>query len=64
MVGENNNKKLYKYLSRMKLLMLLTEYWNANKLKCTPIPFKWGQNGPSINKNYCPRFYSKPKEGG
>jgi hypothetical protein len=56
-------KKLYEYLSRMKLLMLLTEYWNADKWKFAPTPFNWGQNGPSKNKNYCPRFYAKPKGG-
>jgi hypothetical protein len=52
-------KRFYKYFSIMKLLMLLAEYWNADKWKCAPTPFKWGQNGPSKNKRYCPRFYAK-----
>jgi uncharacterized membrane protein len=56
-------KKLYKYLSRMKLLMILTEYWNADKWKCAPTPFRWGHNGQSKNKSYCPRFYAKTKGG-
>jgi hypothetical protein len=56
-------KKFYKYLSRMKLLMLLIDYWNADKWKCAPTPFRWGQDGPSKNKSYCPRFYAKTKGG-
>jgi hypothetical protein len=60
---KRKKKKLYKYLSRMKLLMLLTEYWNADKWKCTPTPFRSAQHGPSKNKIYCPRFYTKTKGG-
>jgi hypothetical protein len=56
-------KKSYTNLSRMKLLMLLTEYWSADKWKCAPTPFKWGQNGPIKNKRYCPRLYAKPTRG-
>jgi hypothetical protein len=58
-----NKKILYKYLSIMKLLMLLAEYRNSDKRKCAPTSFKWGQNGPSKNKRYCPRFYAKSKGG-
>jgi hypothetical protein len=58
-----NKKILYKYLSRMKLLMLLIKYWNADKWKCAHTPFKWGQTGPSKNKRYCPRFYASSKGG-
>jgi hypothetical protein len=60
---ERKRKKLYKYLSRMKLLMLLTEYWNYDKCKCTPTPFRWAQKGPSKTKIYCPRLYDKTKGG-
>jgi hypothetical protein len=35
-------RKLYKNLSIMKLLMLLIEYWNADKWKGTPTAFKGG----------------------
>jgi hypothetical protein len=56
-------RKLYKYLSRMKLLMFLIEYWNADKWKCTPTPFRWGQSDPSKNKSYCPRFYARTQGG-
>jgi hypothetical protein len=56
-------KKFYKYLSRMKLLMLLTEYWNADNWKCTPNPFRWAHNDPRKNNSYCPRFYAKTKGG-
>jgi hypothetical protein len=35
-------RKLYKNLSRMKLLVLLIEYWNADKWKGTPTAFKGG----------------------
>jgi hypothetical protein len=45
----------------MKLLMLLIEYWNADKWKCAPTPLRWVQNGPSKNKSDCPRFYAKTK---
>jgi hypothetical protein len=41
---KRKSRKLYKNLSRMKLLMLLIEYWNADKWKCTPTPFKGGQS--------------------
>jgi hypothetical protein len=54
-------KKLYKYLSRMKLLMFLTDYWNADKWKCAPTPFRWGQNGPSKNKITTPYFMPRQK---
>jgi hypothetical protein len=60
---KRKRRKLYKYLSRMKLLMLLIEYWNADKWKCTPTPFRWGQGGPRKNKSYCPRFYARTQWG-
>jgi hypothetical protein len=47
----------------MKLLILLAEYWNADKWKCAPSPFKWDQTGPSKHKRCCPRFYAKSKGG-
>jgi hypothetical protein len=56
-------KKLYKYLSRMKLLMLLIEYWNADKWRCAPTPFRWGHNGPIKNKSYCPICYANTEGG-
>jgi hypothetical protein len=53
--------KLYKNLSRMKLLILLIEYWNADKWKCTRTAFKGGQSGPIRNKMHCPIFYARTK---
>jgi hypothetical protein len=60
---KRKSRKLYKNLSRMKLLVLLIEYWNDDKWKCTPTPFKGGQSDPSKNKSYCPRFYARTGGG-
>jgi hypothetical protein len=54
-------RMLFKYLSRMKLLMLLIKYYNAEKRNNTPTRFKWDQPGPSQTRNYCPIFYSRLK---
>jgi hypothetical protein len=56
-------RKLCKELSRMKLVMLLMEHWNADKWKVTYTAFKGGQSGPSRNAGYCPRFYARSKGG-
>jgi hypothetical protein len=56
-------RKLCKDLSRMKLLMLLMEHWNADKWKVTYTAFKGGQSGPSRNAGSCPRFYTRTKGG-
>jgi hypothetical protein len=56
-------RKVCKNLSRMKLLMLLMKYWNADKWKGTYTAFKGGQSGPSRNTSYCPRFYTETKGG-
>jgi hypothetical protein len=55
--------KLCKNLSGMKLLMLLIEYWNADKWKGTYTAFKRGQSGPNRNTSYCPIFHTKTKGG-
>jgi hypothetical protein len=60
---KRKRRKLYKYLSRMKLLMLLIEYWNADKWKCTLTPFRGGQSDPRKNKSYCPIFYARTQGG-
>jgi hypothetical protein len=57
-------KILCKYLSRMKLLMILIEDWHADKWKNTPPLFKWDQPGTRQMSNYCPTFYSRLKGGG
>jgi hypothetical protein len=58
-----NTRKLCKNLSRMKLLMILIEYWSADKWKGTYTAFKRGQSGPSRNTSYWRRFYTKTKGG-
>jgi hypothetical protein len=60
---KRNIRKLYKNFSRMKLLMLLIEYWNADKWIGTPTAFKGGQSGPNRNTSYCPRSYTRTKGG-
>jgi hypothetical protein len=62
-VFRNFIRKLYKNLSRMKLLMLLIEYRNADKWKGAPTAVKGGQSGPNRNKSYCPRFYTRTNGG-
>lgn len=56
-------KILYKYLSRIRLMMLLIEFWNADKWKNTQTKSKWGQPGPSKMRNYCPYILFKAEGG-
>jgi hypothetical protein len=60
---KRKTRKLCMNLSRMRHLMLLIEYWNADKWKGTHTAFKGGQSGPNRNTSYCPRFYTRTKGG-
>jgi hypothetical protein len=61
--AKRKTRNLYKNLSRMKLFMLLIEYWNDDKWKGKYTAFKRGQSGPDRNTSYCPRFYTIMKGG-